>query len=89
MAEAPERSPREQSRFAVRRLTAALAALSVAATALFGAFAASASRHATTSTGSDDSAVVQDDSSGDGFYLAPSQGVWSTPQQPTATSGGS
>jgi hypothetical protein len=103
MSESSPLTPREQSRLAVGRLTKLLAGLAVAATAAFGVAVASGSKHASgatadqSSSGSetaassytDDGASDDDGYGDDGFGLAPSQGVWSTTQAPTATSGGS
>jgi len=104
MSEPSPPTPREQNRLAVSRLTKLLAGAAVAATAAFGVVVASEAKHgSTTSTDSssvsdsgaassytDDGSYSDDGYSDDGFGgLAPSQGVWSTGQSPTATSGGS
>ena len=94
MTEPSQPTPRDLSRLAVGRLTKLIAAAAVAATAAFGVAAASAGKHAATATVDQSSASVSSDTSPDGSYddgfsLAPSQGVYSTGQAPSATSGGS
>ena len=97
MTESFPPTPREQSRLVVGRITRLLAGLAVAATAAFAVVVASESKHTSSSSvdQSGTSAVVDssdgtfDDGFDDAFGLAPSQGVWSTSQPPSATSGGS
>jgi len=99
MPEPTQPTPRERSRLAVSRLTKLLAGAAVAATAAFGVVVASGSRHGSTPSVDESStsanvasASASDDGYDDyddGFGLAPSQGVWSTSQPPSATSGGS
>jgi len=94
----PASTPRETSRAAVRRITKLLAALAVVATAVFGAAAASATKHQTagdTSSGDAVSSDIASDSTydddpydGSGFS-PPSQGVLPSGDTPIATSGGS
>src|SRR5262245_31645757 len=97
MPQPTQPTPRERSRLAVSRLTKLLAGAAVAATAAFGVVVATGSRHGSTPSVDESSANVVSastsddgyDDYGEGFGLAPSQGVWSTSQSPSATSGGS
>jgi hypothetical protein len=92
MPESPQPSPRD--RLSVGRLTRALAALAVAATAAFGVAIASGAKHAGSANADSSSTNIANDDSpneglDDGFGFAPGQGVWSSGRPPTATSGGS
>jgi hypothetical protein len=94
MPDSPQPSPRDRSRLATGRLTRTLAGLALAATAAFGVAIASGAKHGSGATvESSTTSVANDDSSSegldDGFGFAPSQGVLSSSQPPSATSGGS
>ena len=94
MPESPQPSAQERNRAVVGRLTGALAGLAVAATAAFGVAIASGAGHQSSATVDNSStSVANGDSTSEGldddFGFAPSQGVWSSDQQPSATSGGS